>query len=116
MPTERAAEIPTEIVRTDDGLTIRWNDGRDTTFSARELRDACPCATCRERRGETASEPEEPSAEQTFQLPVLSAAQTAPVRVLHMKPVGHYAYGIEFSDGHSSGLFTFAMLRQLGLN
>lgn len=29
-------------------------------------------------------------------------------------PVGRYAVRIHFSDGHSSGLFTWAYLRQLG--
>jgi len=31
-----------------------------------------------------------------------------------MKPVGNYAYGIEFSDGHNTGIYSFETLRSLG--
>jgi len=31
-----------------------------------------------------------------------------------MEPLGHYAYSIEFSDGHDTGLFTLEFLRTLG--
>jgi DUF971 family protein len=31
-----------------------------------------------------------------------------------MKPTGNYAYGIEFSDGHDTGIFTLELLRSLG--
>ena len=31
-----------------------------------------------------------------------------------MQPVGQYAYSIEFSDGHSSGIYTLEYLRELG--
>ena len=47
-------------------------------------------------------------------LPVLSAAEAQPLSIRHMRPVGNYAYSITFSDGHDSGLFTFAYLWQLG--
>ena len=31
-----------------------------------------------------------------------------------MKPVGHYAYSIDFSDGHDTGIYTLESLRELG--
>jgi DUF971 family protein len=31
-----------------------------------------------------------------------------------MKPVGNYAYSIDFSDGHNTGLYTLEFLRELG--
>ena len=31
-----------------------------------------------------------------------------------MKPVADYAYSIEFSDGHDTGIFTFQRLLELG--
>jgi DUF971 family protein len=31
-----------------------------------------------------------------------------------MRPVGNYAYGIQFSDGHDTGIFTLELLGQLG--
>jgi DUF971 family protein len=44
---------------------------------------------------------------------VLSPAEVAPLAVTGMRPVGQYAYGIEFSDGHSSGIYTLEYLREL---
>jgi DUF971 family protein len=31
-----------------------------------------------------------------------------------MKPVGNYAYGIHFSDGHTTGIYSLDYLRELG--
>ena len=75
-------------------------------YPARELREKCPCATCREKRN---SPPPSP-----LQLPVLSTAEAQPMRIVGMKPVGNYAYSIAFSDGHDTGIFAFDLLRQLG--
>ena len=36
------------------------------------------------------------------------------VRILTLEPVGHYAVRIIFDDGHSTGLYTWRYLRQLG--
>ena len=75
-------------------------------YSIGQLREACPCATCREkRRQDTAAEP---------LLPVLSAAEAAPLKIAGMEPVGHYAYSIKFSDGHDTGIFQLDLLRELG--
>jgi DUF971 family protein len=71
----------------------------------RELRDACPCATCREK----CSQPADP-----FALPVLKDVQTQPLTITGMEPLGNYAYSIQFSDGHDTGIFAFDLLRRLG--
>lgn len=97
---------PTSLERTDTGLRITWSDGQVREYTARELRDACPCATCREKHGA----PEPPPT----MLPVLSAAEARPLAIEGMRPVGSYAYAIKFSDGHGSGLFQFALLQELG--
>ena len=45
-------------------------------------------------------------------LPVLTAAEAAlALSVQSMEPVGGYAYRVRFSDGHGSGLYPFALLR-----
>ncbi len=90
-----------------DGLLIQWSDGQKRQYGFAELRMNCPCATCREKKVSPAAEP-------TASLPVLSLQEAQPVRVSSMKPVGNYAYAIDFSDGHDSGIFTFEHLRELG--
>ena len=107
---------PDSIERVDQSsIRILWNDGESTLWTARQLRDACPCATCREKHGKLLSDdiesPENKPAK-PIGLPVLSAAEAQPMRIEGMQPVGTYAYNIAFSDGHSSGLFTFARLRR----
>ena len=87
-------------------LTIEWSDGQVREYGVASLRDACPCATCREKR----SQP--PAAAPLLQ--VLSAAEARPLELLDMKPVGRYAYSIQFSDGHDTGIFTLELLRELG--
>jgi DUF971 family protein len=98
---------PTNLEMTDAGrLRIAWSDGQVREYSVRELRDACPCATCREQRN---APPPPPT-----QLTVISPAEAQPVRIAEMHPVGRYAYGIHFSDGHDTGIFTLESLRELG--
>ncbi len=89
----------------DKRLLIDWSDGRRRAYGVRELRDACPCATCREKR----SQPSDPLA-----LPVLKTIPTQPLTIVAMEPMGNYAYAIQFSDGHDTGIFAFDLLRQLG--
>lgn len=98
---------PTALKLTDDNrLHITWSDNVTKTYRVRELRDACPCATCREKRSAPAADP--------FALPLLSKVELEPLRINGMKPVGNYAYTISFSDGHDTGIFTFELLRELG--
>ncbi len=87
---------------------ITWSDEVTQRIPFRKLRDNCRCATCIEKRTQSV----EPV--QTNALPVLTAAEARPLDILQMHPVGNYAYNIHFSDGHSSGIFTYELLRSLG--
>lgn len=96
-------------------LFIEWSDGKTRRYSASELRKACPCATCREEREEADRKSTTPdSSGGGLSLPVISAAETKPLVIEDMRPVGSYAYGIYFSDGHNTGIFTLDFLRELG--
>jgi len=104
--------FPTNLSLAPDGrLLIDWSTGQRRSYSVSELRGACPCATCREKRNQP--EPE-PTPGKAVLLPILTAAEAQPLKLLGMKPVGNYAYGIQFSDGHDTGIFTFELLSQLG--
>lgn len=101
--------VPTKLKLIDERtLQIDWSDGQRRRYSVQELRDQCPCATCREKRKHAADKPD------PLQFNILSAAETRPLRVQAMRPVGNYAYTIAFSDGHDTGIYTLALLRELG--
>ncbi|HEX4144042.1 MAG TPA: DUF971 domain-containing protein [Pirellulales bacterium] len=87
-------------------LVIDWSDGERREYTFRELRDRCPCATCREKRQKPPAPPNP--------LQVLSPAEARPLTIKEMGPVGNYAYSIAFSDGHDTGIYTLEFLRELG--
>ncbi len=93
-----------ELVSPEE-LRIEWNDGVVMKYLVKDLRDRCPCATCREKRQEKALQMADDL------LPVLSVAETIPPRIEGMRPIGNYAYSIEFNDGHDTGIYTLEFLR-----
>ena len=98
---------PVELKRTSQReLEIRWSDDFEQRIPYRVLRDACQCARCMDKKS---NRPDKT----VGMLRVLSAAETMPLDIVSMKPVGNYAYNIDFSDGHSTGLYTFELLRSL---
>ena len=99
---------PTELKLVGDAeLLIVWSDAQRRQYTFLELRDECPCASCRERR----SGVQKPS---PTLLPVLRPEEAQPLKLVAMKPVGNYAYTIAFSDGHDTGIYPFDLLRTLG--
>ena len=97
---------PQRLDRNDESqLIIEWDDGIRQVLSFRMLRDHCPCATCREKK--TAAPPPQGT------LPILTPSEARPLEIVSMRPVGNYAYNIEFSDGHNSGIYSFEFLRAL---
>ena len=99
---------PVGLKIVDEQLQIEWSDGQVRRYTVRDLRAHCPCAGCRESR-EPATVSQNP-----LELNVLSAAEARPLGLVSMKPVGNYAYSLAFSDGHDAGIYTFALLRELG--
>ena len=88
-----------------DGLTIRWSDGRTSTYPIVYLRKHSPAADAKAQREALANNP----------LAVLPATQGAsgPLRAESVEQVGHYALRVRFSDGHATGLYTWGYLRDI---
>jgi DUF971 family protein len=93
---------PLEIGPTEDEarLRITWKDGVAFEYVPRELRLLCPCAGCvdettgvRTLRREMVDEGVYPTA-------------------IHY--IGRYALQCVWSDGHSTGIYTFEYLREIG--
>jgi len=86
------------------GIKIDWKDGHHSEYGLDYLRDKCPCAVCTGAHGTT---PRQPQAGNPFQLfkPAL--------KMLAAEPVGSYAIRINWSDGHSSGIYSFDHFRRI---
>jgi DUF971 family protein len=99
--------IPTSIERIENGgILIRWSDSTEVQWTPEELRKACPCATCREKSKALVNP------KPTGMLQVIPLQEAKPLGIESMQPVGNYAYNVRFSDGHSSGIFGFALLKK----
>ncbi len=112
-------QTPVSLKGDSDALHIEWSDGVTHHLTWRLLRRGCPCATCREERGAPATAETVVDAPVTVKptaelLPVITPQEARPLGVARMKPVGNYAYGIDFTDGHTTGIYTLDYLRQLG--
>lgn len=81
-------------------LAIEWTDGRSSTYDVRLLRLACPCAQCVD--------------EMSGKKLLNDSAVPADVKPVVINPVGRYAIHIDWSDGHRTGIYTYAHLRSLG--
>lgn len=91
---------PVRIAQHDaQTLAIDWADGVRSLYDVRALRLACACAEC----------VDEWSGEARL-APTGVPADVAP-RGIHS--VGRYAIQIDWSDGHSTGIYPFARLRSL---
>lgn len=92
-------------LKKDRGLTVEWADGTTSYYSIAYLRRMSPSAEQRELRREMASNP----------LTILpsSAGRGGPLTALSAEMVGNYAIKIRFSDGHDTGIYSWAYLREI---
>ena len=91
---------PVQIIEENDSeLSISWSDGVETRYHAAGLRRACPCAACiNEWTGEKMLKDDQVPPDLSFG---------------SISIVGRYALNFHFSDGHETGIFSFAYLRNL---
>ena len=94
------------------GLRIGWSNGKDGVISALKLRKNCPCASCRENRGE-ASHEKPLAAPRSARLNVISATADEETNLELVWPIGNYAIGVKWADGHDSGIYPYALLQAL---
>lgn len=88
-----------------EGLTVEFADGRTFFYPLALLRSKCPCASCREMRQQQATRPRS--------LTVLKGTYDGPLKVVNAQLVGNYALQIEWSDEHTSGIYSFDYLREI---
>jgi DUF971 family protein len=102
--------IPRLEVDPEAGLLIEWPDGHQSRYPFAVLRDMCPCAVCRDDRRPARGLRDTPA------LPIVRGAAasgpaSAPTRLVRWDPIGNYAIGIAWADGHNSGIYSWDYLR-----
>ncbi|MBL8014330.1 MAG: P-loop NTPase, partial [Candidatus Omnitrophica bacterium] len=74
-------------------VTLKWNDGRVWKVDNKKLRASCQCALCiNEMTGEKLID------ESKIRLDIAATQVT---------PLGNYAIGVTWNDGHSSGIYPY---------
>jgi len=92
-----ANAVPRSITRSDPRqVLIEWADGSTSRFTARELRQMCPCARCID--------------ELTGSVILDRGAVPEDLTQSNLRLVGNYAVTLSFSDGHDTGIYPFTML------
>lgn len=83
----------------ENDVQILWKDGHESIYTGYALRVGCRCAMCIDEISGNKRLREE--------------SISKDVRPLSIDPVGRYAIRFHWSDGHSTGLYTFELLREL---
>jgi DUF971 family protein len=124
-PTPRKLDL-----KRDSRLRIEWADGFESTYPLGFLRQMCPCAACRTARtgtdphqllqpqasevtGEGGASRERPRSLNLRVVPRELTSAADPVHVTDAQLVGNYAIQLIFSDGHTSGIYSFIYLREI---
>src|SRR5690349_16112959 len=95
----KMALTPKEIKSQQGHLTILWNDDHASTYEARDLRLACRCAACVD--------------EWTHENLIKADKIPGSIKPTKIEVVGNYALHFTWSDGHSTGIYTYEYLRGL---
>jgi DUF971 family protein len=91
-------------VTTGEGVEVVWGDAHVSRYTFPYLRDHCPCAMCNDERAK-----KDKLGNKADVFPMYKPRVTAKAA----KPVGNYAVHIEFSDDHSTGIYSFGYLREI---
>ncbi len=94
---------PTNIQLIGNEVAIRWEDGAESYFTAEKLRAASPSAETQGER-DIFGQKYGGNGPKSFE----------GVTVVSWAKIGNYAIQFRFSDGHSTGLYSYDYLRKLG--
>ena len=91
------AEPKPEVTSIDGHVQIKWPDGKVNAIPNKTLRTSCQCALCiNEYTSEAILDP---------------GSVPEDIKVEGIQPLGNYAVAISWSDGHSSGIFSWEHMR-----
>ena len=91
--------IPKEIKAAGPQIQIQWSDGHASRYNGRDLRLACRCAACVD--------------EWTHQSLINASGVPSDLKPLTIDVVGNYALHFGWSDGHTTGIYSYDYLREI---
>lgn len=81
-------------------LAISWSDGQSGDVDVVHMRRSCVCAHC---------------VDEFTRKPILKPSDVSEsVRPIKVRNLGRYALTVDWSDGHSSSIYAWDLLRELG--
>ncbi|MCU1273299.1 MAG: hypothetical protein JWO48_730 [Bryobacterales bacterium] len=86
------------------GIKIDWKDGHTSSYALDYLREKCPCATCTGAHG---TPPTTKPSSSPFQM------YKPALKMVDVEAVGNYAIRMVWSDGHSTGIYSFDHFRKI---
>ena len=86
-------------------LSIVWSDGEESYIDLVKLRNSCPCAKC-EGEPDVMGRVVKPNKPDFTNI-------TAAYDLVELEFVGGYALKPKWRDGHSTGLYTYDLLKTL---
>jgi DUF971 family protein len=90
------------------GIQIDWKDGHKSDYGVVYLRDHCPCAECTGAHG-TTPRPKTVAPKSDSPFPMFQPR----IKMLAVEPAGNYGIRINWSDGHSAGIYSFDHFRKI---
>ncbi len=103
---------PKQIKRNGtEGLIITWSNGSTHQLASDMLRRNCPCAACKEERGDTTHA--KPLTGKKRSLRIIESSASEQTQLQEVWGVGQYALGLRWGDGHATGIYTFQYLWEL---
>lgn len=78
-------------------FTIEWSDGLIHDYRLSMLQQKCPCAKCHAAP------------------PAVKDRVNDDVKAVRITNVGRYALRVQFTSGCSTGIYSYAMLREIGV-
>jgi len=100
-------------VTTGTGVDISWADGHSSHFDFMYLRDHCPCANCKdERTRKSDGAMHVAAAVPSLGHGVLPMFKPKP-KARRAEVIGRYAIQLDFTDGHSAGIYSYDYLRMI---
>ncbi len=100
--SERTQVTAAELDDAAQALQLTWGDGHASSYPLAYVRAECPCASCRQAREESRSNP--------FHV---IKGEPPSTKLSNVEAVGRYGLRLTWSDGHNTGIYAFDYLREI---